>query len=210
MGSSTLPGVHFQLRLDIAAVADQQPARADDVVKLVVRLLGQAHQHVGLDHLGKIDRLSEMITSTACGAAARRRTVGLGLHRRQPSWSTADSARMIAAVITPWPPDPENTILHRSIYRPPMARSMILLYSAQYSGLSACFSTYEYAALDQLRILRLFLRSDGHGDLLHALHHVHGTALLVLAAEVGRALAHHLDHRKPLVKDRLRMMSAIC
>ena len=54
-GDLFLAGIGFALGFDISGIGDQKPARPDDGVKLVVGLLGQADQDVGLDHLGEID-----------------------------------------------------------------------------------------------------------------------------------------------------------
>ena len=75
-----LPGVHLALDLDVAAVGDEQTARPEDGRELGIGLLRQADQHVGLDHLGKVDGLVGDDDVGAGRAPPRLRAVGLGLN----------------------------------------------------------------------------------------------------------------------------------
>ena len=55
-GKLFLHRVDRPLDLDIACVSDQKPSRADDGRELVIRLLGETNQYIGLLDIGKVDR----------------------------------------------------------------------------------------------------------------------------------------------------------
>src|SRR4030042_2502841 len=86
------------------------------------------------------------------------------------SYSTAASARIIAAVITPCPPEPEKIILHRS---------MALPFHCSFNNLLVLrtilrnFLLDENTSLDQRRVLLFCFRTDRRRHVLQPLHHVH-------------------------------------
>lgn len=88
-------------------VEDQQSIGIEVFVILVGCLLRHGQHEVRHDDVRMVDGRIVDDDLGFRGAAARLRTVRLRLDSSLPS-STAAAARMMAAVMTPWPPEPDN------------------------------------------------------------------------------------------------------
>ncbi len=113
-----------------------------------------------------------------------------------PSWMTAASPSRMAAVTTPWPPEPEKTMRVLIAVPPPWPGHDLVVGLAVFGPLSLDKDPPgdEPGVFGQTPGAEL-----GGRAVLH--QHLGGLAELVLAAEIGRALAEDLHHREPLVGD---------